>query len=87
MLVPVHDGTIRSSRITQVFPNGWDKTFCLQFVPQEEFPKIHFFGDKTHKGGGDHEIYEHPRTIGHQVHNAEDTLRQVGELFFSGAGN
>jgi phosphomannomutase len=25
---------------------GWDKTYCLQFV-EEEFPEIHFFGDKT----------------------------------------
>ena len=28
-----------------VFPNGWDKTYCLQFL--EEFKTIHFFGDKT----------------------------------------
>jgi phosphomannomutase len=62
-------------------PCGWDKTFCLQFISAENFPTIHFFGDKTHEGGGDHEIYEHPRTIGHQVHNAEDTLKQVTELF------
>lgn len=24
---------------------GWDKTYCLQFV--DEFETIHFFGDKT----------------------------------------
>ena len=28
-----------------IFPQGWDKTYCLQFV--EEFDEIHFFGDKT----------------------------------------
>lgn len=33
-----------------VCPCGWDKTFCLQFVPPEEFDTIHFFGDKTHEG-------------------------------------
>ena len=27
---------------------GWDKTYCLQFVNQD-FDKIHFFGDKTFK--------------------------------------
>ena len=27
------------------FPNGWDKTFCLQYL--SEFDTIHFFGDKT----------------------------------------
>ena len=32
-----------------VFPNGWDKTFCLQHVVDEQFEEIHFFGDSTHK--------------------------------------
>lgn len=32
----------------QVFPQGWDKTFCLQFI-EKEFHEIHFFGDKTYK--------------------------------------
>ena len=27
---------------------GWDKTYCLQFV-EKEFKTIHFFGDKTYK--------------------------------------
>ena len=31
-----------------VFPNGWDKTFCLQFV-ENDFDEIHFFGDETYK--------------------------------------
>ncbi len=32
-----------------VFPNGWDKTFCLQHVADERFEEIHFFGDKTYE--------------------------------------
>ena len=32
-----------------VFPNGWDKTYCLRHVEDEQFEEIHFFGDKTHK--------------------------------------
>lgn len=32
-----------------VFPIGWDKTYCLQRVEKEGFEKIHFFGDKTYK--------------------------------------
>merc|ERR1711934_837811 len=39
-----------------VFPEGWDKTYCLKFV--EEFEVVHFFGDKTFEGGNDYEIYE-----------------------------
>ena len=60
-----------------VCPQGWDKTFCLQFLPEVQFPTIHFFGDKTHEGGGDYELYEHPRTIGHAVTSAADTLAQA----------
>ena len=56
-----------------VFPEGWDKTYCLQFV-QEEFGDIHFFGDKTYDGGNDFAIYSHPRTIGHVVKTFADTI-------------
>lgn len=66
-----------------VFPNGWDKTFCLRHVEDEKFSEIHFFGDKTHKGGNDHELYEDPRTIGHTVKNPADTMRILRELFFT----
>lgn len=61
-----------------VFPNGWDKTYCLRFV-ENDFDEIHFFGDKTHKGGNDYEIYESPKTIGHTVTSPEDTRKQVTE--------
>lgn len=62
-----------------VQPQGWDKTFCLQFV--QEYKSIHFFGDKTNKGGGDYELYEHPRTEGHAVTSPEDTMQQIQNLF------
>ena len=62
-----------------VFPEGWDKTFCLQFV-DKDFPTIHFFGDKTHEGGGDFELYEHERTIGHTVRDAQHTMDEVRRL-------
>ncbi|KAF7798579.1 hypothetical protein EIP86_009801 [Pleurotus ostreatoroseus] len=64
-----------------VFPNGWDKTYCLRHVADEQFEEIHFFGDKTYPGGNDHEIFSDPRTIGHTVENPEDTLRQLREMF------
>ncbi|XP_076034277.1 phosphomannomutase [Oratosquilla oratoria] len=62
-----------------VFPKGWDKTYCLRFV-ENEFKEIHFFGDKTAPGGNDHEIYEDPRTHGHHVTSPEDTKAQLQEL-------
>lgn len=63
-----------------VFPVGWDKTYALQFV-EKEFKDIHFFGDKTYKGGNDHEIYESPRTIGHSVKTPDDTVAMCKKLF------
>eukprot|EP00897_Mesotaenium_endlicherianum_P004399 jgi/Mesen1/3988/ME000210S03223 len=65
-----------------VFPQGWDKTFCLQYV-EEEFPTIHFFGDKTYVGGNDYEIFTSDKTIGHTVTSPEDTRSQCKELFLS----
>lgn len=66
-----------------VFPHGWDKTYCLKHVTQErfQFKEIHFFGDKTDPGGNDHEIFEDPRTIGHKVRSPDDTRRILEEMF------
>lgn len=62
-----------------VFPAGWDKTYCLQFI--KEFETVHFFGDKTFQGGNDHEIFESERTIGHTVTSPDDTRTQCTKLF------
>ncbi|RKP05121.1 eukaryotic phosphomannomutase [Thamnocephalis sphaerospora] len=64
-----------------VFPTGWDKTYCLRHVREQNFKEIHFFGDRTLKGGNDYEIYTHPDVIGHSVESPADTLRMVRELF------
>ncbi|KAI0820355.1 eukaryotic phosphomannomutase [Trametes gibbosa] len=48
-----------------VFPNGWDKTFCLRHVADENFEEIHFFGDKTYKA----------------ITSPADTLVQLKEIF------
>jgi phosphomannomutase len=70
-----------------VFPTGWDKTYCLRHVEAEknisgvEYTTVHFFGDKTFKGGNDYEIFEDRRTVGHSVGNPEETMRLVKEMF------
>lgn len=66
-----------------VFPEGWDKRYCLQYLQQDGIKTIHFFGDKTEKGGNDNEIFEDPRTIGHKVTSPDDTIQQLKDLFFS----
>ena len=30
-----------------VFPEGWDKRYCLDIVGKDSYNTIHFFGDKT----------------------------------------
>ncbi|KAK2072840.1 hypothetical protein P8C59_007170 [Phyllachora maydis] len=71
-----------------VFPTGWDKTFCLKHLEDEakkpggvQFKTIHFYGDKTFKGGNDYEIYTDPRVIGHAVESPEDTYEQLKKQF------
>jgi phosphomannomutase len=64
-----------------VFPTGWDKTYCLRFLPEGEWDEIHFFGDKTFAGGNDFEIFSDPRVIGHTVTSPEDTIAQCQKLF------
>ncbi|KAI0545081.1 eukaryotic phosphomannomutase [Xylaria curta] len=71
-----------------VFPTGWDKTYCLRHLEVEakkpggiEYKTIHFFGDKTSKGGNDYEIYTDERVTGHAVEDPHDTRRLLKELF------
>jgi phosphomannomutase len=66
-----------------VFPEGWDKTYCLRYLSPDEFDEIHFFGDKTFEGGNDFEIFTHERTIGHTVTSPEDTRAQCEKLFMN----
>ena len=63
-----------------IFPKGWDKTYCLQFV-KDEFDRILFFGDKTMKGGNDYEIYSHKLTEAYNVTSPEDTIEKLNNLF------
>ena len=55
----------------------------MKYLPEDQFDEIHFFGDKYFKGGNDNEIYEHPRTIGHAITDADpmQTLKMLAELF------
>lgn len=71
-----------------VFPEGWDKTYCLRHLEAEgkreggvRFDTIHFFGDKTFEGGNDYEIYTDERTVGHSVKDPEETMKTIKELF------
>jgi phosphomannomutase len=71
-----------------VFPNGWNKTYCLRHVEAEaeqpdgiKYETIHFFGDKVFPGGNDWEIAEDSRVTAHPVKNPEETMAIVKKLF------
>ena len=49
-----------------LFPSGWDKRYCLQFI-DDKYEDIHFFGDKCFEGGNDFEIFHDKRVIPHDV--------------------
>ena len=59
-----------------IFPEGWDKTYCLQFV-EGKYDNIYFFGDKTYEGGNDYEIFNSNLTIGYTVENPEHTIKLI----------
>jgi phosphomannomutase len=63
-----------------VFPKGWDKTYCLQFV-RDAYDDIYFFGDKTQPGGNDYEIFVSAEVHGRTVSSPSDTLSQCEVLF------
>lgn len=64
-----------------VFPIGWDKTFCLRYLQADGYGDIHFFGDKTFEGGNDFEIFSSELTSGHTTTGPEDTMAQCRALF------
>jgi phosphomannomutase len=83
-----HSFSIGGQISFDVFPTGWDKTYCLQHLENEAkktggitYTTVHFFGDKTFKGGNDYEIYEDPRTVGHSVTGPEVTMEELKKLF------
>lgn len=63
-----------------VFPEGWDKTYALQFIPKEEV--VYFFGDRCFPGGNDYEISLRTDRIKKvfPVNSPEETIRYCDEL-------
>ncbi|XP_046863825.1 phosphomannomutase-like [Xenia sp. Carnegie-2017] len=68
-----------------VFPIGWDKTYCLNHLADEEYKEVHFFGDKTWEGGNDYEIFVDKRTIGHTVKSPSETLEILEKYIANGS--
>jgi phosphomannomutase len=63
-----------------VFPKGWNKTYCLQHFTTSTELKVHFFGDRIFPGGNDYEIGIDSRVKAHSVSGPDDTVRIVNEI-------
>jgi phosphomannomutase len=63
-----------------IFPVGWDKTYCLQFL-QGKYKNIYFFGDKTDPGGNDYEIYSDPRVVSFSVKKYTETISLLSKYY------
>ena len=63
-----------------VFPNGWDKRYCLQFI-EKLYDNIIFFGDKGYYGGNDYQIITNDKiTKGIRVKKPEETIEYVNKI-------
>lgn len=63
-----------------VYPKGWDKRYCLQFI-EKLYDNIIFFGDKGYLGGNDYEIITNDRiTRGIKVKNPEETIELINMI-------
>ncbi|KAM0675642.1 Phosphomannomutase 1 [Gurleya vavrai] len=61
------------------FPKGWDKRYCIKHIHEKGIREIYFFGDMTHLGGNDYEIFNDDNVKGITVCNPEDTIKKVNE--------
>eukprot|EP01091_Cochliopodium_minus_P005663 TRINITY_DN15565_c0_g1_i1.p1 TRINITY_DN15565_c0_g1~~TRINITY_DN15565_c0_g1_i1.p1 ORF type:complete len:245 (+),score=62.46 TRINITY_DN15565_c0_g1_i1:44-778(+) len=56
-----------------IFPKGWDKTFCLRYL--EEYEQIYFIADKTEPEGNDYPLFIHDRTTAFTTKDVADTIK------------
>ena len=68
-----------------IFPQGWDKRYCLQHFDASQFDRIFFFGDRTSPTGNDHLIYKHLK--GFRVTCPQDTEYLLNNLVFNDMSN
>lgn len=59
-----------------VNPKGWDKSYCLKFIPKR-FTEIYFFGDRCSPDGNDYPLYSNNSIKSYQVTNYLDTIKKI----------
>lgn len=63
-----------------IFPVGWDKTYCLNHVRKQNFDRVYFVGDKCQPGQNDREIYVHPETISFESSGPSNTIEIIRSI-------
>ena len=63
-----------------VHPNGWDKSYILQFVNLNEYKSVSFFGDRCTPTGNDYPLFSHKDIKGHFVKSPEHTMSFLEKL-------
>jgi phosphomannomutase len=74
-----------------IYPKGWDKTYCLRHIEEEGYERVLFVGDKTEEGGNDHALFCHQDVVGIKTTGPEHTMqiidRIIGFTTNKGEGN
>lgn len=58
------DTALGGSTSIDIYPKGWDKTYCLRHINTQG--DIYFVGDKCKPGGNDFELYNHADIISYE---------------------
>lgn len=59
-----------------VHPKGWNKSYCLKFIPNK-YESIYFFGDRCSPDGNDYPLYSNNMIKSFSVINYQDTIKKI----------
>ena len=65
-----------------IYPSEYDKIQVLEYLSEEEYEKIYYFGDKYEKDGNDYKLLHHDRVIGFKIDSPENTCKILKENLF-----
>ncbi len=63
-----------------LYPEGWDKTYAMQFFPNRE---VFFWGDRMHPDGNDYTMHLLLKDASFAIKDPEDTANSVKKLLDS----
>ena len=76
----IHDisAALGGSTSIDIYPKGWDKTYCLNHV--DNSGDVFFVGDKCKPGGNDFELFQSANTISYETDGPDTTLHIIKEI-------